>query len=132
MLDSIQLNKIKKPFLNTPKNEKTLFIKRPMTKERPSPYEPQRNFRVLKDFFQVQIIDNQVPNYAISNDGQFLYNTNMMKLNGERNNRDLPLNIESSSQPELRVKTSLGAYRSTSPKMVKTKVVIGRKKNYGN
>ncbi len=62
---------------NSPKHDKILFLKRPLTKEKPSPYEPKRNFKVLKDFFQVQILDSNQPNYAMSRDGKYLYNTNM-------------------------------------------------------
>ena len=77
MLENDLKYKPRKVPLHTPKYDKVIFLKRPQTKERPSPYEPQRNFRVLKDFFQVQILDDQAPNYAISTDGKSLYNTNM-------------------------------------------------------
>ena len=41
--------------------------------------------------------------------------------NEKKNNRDLVFQTETGSQPDFRIKTSLGGYRSTSPK---TKVKI--------
>lgn len=63
--------------LESPKYEKVLFFKRPVTRDRPSPYEPQRNFKILKDFFQVKILDNNSPDYTPANGGNFMFNSNL-------------------------------------------------------
>jgi len=78
MLEKDQkMNKFRKAPTNSPKNEKLIFLKRPHIKEKPSPYEPKRNFKILKDFFQVQILDDHLPNNVMTIDGKFLHNANM-------------------------------------------------------
>ena len=45
-----------------------------------------------------------------------------------RNNKDLETNTEISTYPDFGVKSSIGKYRSSSPNMIKQKVVLGRQK----
>jgi len=122
--------------LESPKYEKVLFFKRPITRDRPSPYEPQRNFKILKDFFQVKILENNSPDYAPANGGNFMFNSNLAKASSQpteffqaAKNQDLLLFAKSDANEAFpRVKTSIGGYRSTSPGTVTEKVILRRPK----
>jgi hypothetical protein len=49
--------KLKQPIRN--QQEHVISVQKPMTAQKPSPYESYKNYRVLKDFFSVQVIENQ-------------------------------------------------------------------------
>lgn len=39
-------------------HDQILNVQKPMTAQKPSPYESHKNYRVLKEFFSVQVIQN--------------------------------------------------------------------------
>lgn len=69
--------KDKKTPKNSPKRETIMMLQRPQRKSKPSPYDANRNFKVLKDIFSVQVVDNPTSVYAVTADGNFLYNQSL-------------------------------------------------------
>jgi hypothetical protein len=62
---------------SSPKRDHIMMLQRPPRKIKPSPYDANRNFKVLKDIFSVQVIDNPATVYAVTADGNYLYNQSL-------------------------------------------------------
>jgi hypothetical protein len=58
----------------TPPTSSKVMIIRPPIKTNSSPYAAHRNFKVLKDIFSVKVVDNPASMYAVTIDGNFIYN----------------------------------------------------------
>lgn len=127
------------------RKDKVVLLKGGTVGKRPSPYEANRNYKVLKDFFHLQVVESQLPAHMGKTSNQFKYHSNPINTNVNSNlgsaqeipsipdyqlntsrtkddmNADLHLKVDKLSQPDVRVKTTIGGYRSTSPNFYKIK-----------